>query len=89
MAKKANSEAKSKEQEASSHEIKEETKIRALGPSDAKNGATILRYKRKDGRRTAIDIQAGMILNVGDDITQEEADRLLNLENWQFERVSQ
>lgn len=70
-------------------EVTDGIKILAHGPADETNGASILRYKRADGRKNDIDIMVGQILTIGEDITQEEADTLLNLSNWNFERVSE
>lgn len=86
MAKKKDDELQNLELNQQS-QIQEGTKIKSLGPNNKDNGATILRYKREDRGKTPIDIQAGMILSVGDDITKVEDKRLLSLKNWRFERV--
>jgi hypothetical protein len=81
--------AKNENKEAEVTESTDGMKIVAHGPADETNEASILRYKRADGRKNDIDIMAGQILTVGEDLTQEEADNLLNLSNWNFERVSE
>ncbi|MGE7191760.1 hypothetical protein [Lysinibacillus fusiformis] len=77
-----------KKEEMEKQSTPENYTIIAKGPADSKNGATVLRYKRLDGRKTDIDIVAGQTLKVGDEITPEEAENLLNLKIWNFERVN-
>lgn len=63
------------------------TKIRSIGPSDRFSGTEVLRYQPDDKRKSAVDIRRGQILTVGEEITQEEAERLLSLNAWKFEGV--
>lgn len=62
--------------------------IKAIGPSDRFNQAEILRFQPNERRKKEIDIRAGQILVIGEDITAEEADSLLELSIWKFERVN-
>jgi len=89
MAKKKEASVKTSSEQEQKTQVQEGEKIKALGPSDEKNGATILRYRPMDGRKNPLDIQKGMILNIGEDIDVDEAETLLGLTNWQFERVEE
>lgn len=68
--------------------ISEGDTIQALGPKAENSGAEVLRYRRKDGRQGSLDIRAGAILYVGQDLTEEEAQELMNSQIWNFERVT-
>lgn len=63
-------------------------KIRIEGPKNPDNRATVLRFER-DGRKKPLDLYIGQILTVGEkeDITEEEASRLLSLGNWNVKEV--
>lgn len=60
--------------------------IQSQGPSNPNNLSEILRFRRHNSEET-LDIRAGQVLTVGQDITQEEAEQLLGLKIWTFERV--
>lgn len=77
-------------------ETQEETtlkKIQVVGPVDETNGAEVLRFVRDDGRRNPIMIARGQVLTVGDaddaDITENEAQRLLNNTRWEAKEVEE
>lgn len=65
-------------------------KIQVVGPADADNGASVLRFKR-DGRKASVEITHGQILTVGDgkdsDLTLDEAQRLLSYSRWNVKEV--
>lgn len=63
-------------------------RIRVEGPTNPENGATVMRFNR-DGRKQPIDIVAGQILTVGEkeDITEEEAQRLMSYGSWNVKEV--
>lgn len=63
-------------------------KIKAIGPSDEYNQAEILRFQPNESRKKPIDIRSGQILTIGEEITSEEAETLLNMSIWDFERVT-
>lgn len=77
--------AESKETKKTSQET---IRIASHGPSDEYSNSEILRYQPNDKRKDKIDIRNGQILTVGEDITTEDANRLLNLKVWNFERVN-
>lgn len=83
--------AENKENKAKSQEIKTESvsKLEIVGPKDATNGASVLRFNR-DRNRKAIDLVPGQILTVGDDgdITQDEAKNLLSYDRWEIKEVN-
>lgn len=62
-------------------------RIEAKGPTKEENNAEVLRFYRENGRNKTMDIRKGQILTIGEDITEEEADRLLNLNFWNFKEV--
>jgi hypothetical protein len=64
--------------------------IQVVGPKDSNSLAGIYRFPR-DGRKKAIDIVKGQILTVGKngDITESEAQRLLNNQTWEVKEVSE
>ncbi|WP_306010536.1 hypothetical protein [Bacillus sp. MMSF_3328] len=62
--------------------------IQAFGPTQIGNLATVLRFTKHDDHSQKIDISSGQILYVGQDLTPEEAEQLLALNNWKFERVN-
>jgi hypothetical protein len=65
-------------------------KIRIVsnGPTDEYSNSEVLRFQPNDKRKDRIDIRKGQILTVGEEITSEDANRLLNLKVWDFERVN-
>jgi hypothetical protein len=63
-------------------------RIASNGPTDEYSNSEVLRYQPNDKRRDRIDIRKGQILTVGEEITTEDANRLLNLKVWDFERVN-
>lgn len=65
-------------------------RIRVEGPSDPENGATVMRFNR-DGRKQPIDIIAGQVLTVGEkeDVTEEEAQRLISYASWNVKEVEE
>lgn len=68
------------------------SKIQVVGPSDETNGAEVLRFQR-EGNKKPIDITSGQYLTVGSgedaDISQEEAQRLLNYSRWEVKEVKE
>lgn len=64
-------------------------KVIAKGPTNRTSKSEVLRFQPDNARKKQIDIREGQILNVGKDITNEEADRLLGLNIWKFERVNE
>ncbi|USK77834.1 hypothetical protein [Peribacillus frigoritolerans] len=64
--------------------------IQVFGPKDSYSLAEVYRFPR-DGRKKAIDIVRGQILTVGKDadITETEAQRLLNNQTWEVKEVSE
>lgn len=69
---------------------KETKKIQVVGPKDINSLAGVYRFPR-DGRKKDIDIVKGQILTVGKDadITETEAQRLLNNQTWDVKEVSE
>ncbi len=63
----------------------EEKKIICKGPVSKDNGALIFRLPR--GKKEPLDIYKGQVLTVGEEITQEEADFLIDATTWKFEEV--
>lgn len=63
-------------------------RLEANGPANELNGAEVLRFQRLKGNKT-MDIRKGQILTVGQDITEDEADRLKGLSNWTFKEVKE
>ncbi|MCU6603764.1 hypothetical protein OCO53_25320 [Peribacillus frigoritolerans] len=65
-------------------------KIQVVGPKDNSSLAGVYRFSR-DGRKKDIDIVKGQILTVGKDadITENEAQRLLNNQTWEVKEVSE
>lgn len=63
-------------------------KVRIEGPSNPENMASVLRFNR-DGRKKPIDLIAGQVLTVGEkeDITEEEAKRLMSYGSWNIKEV--
>lgn len=63
-------------------------RIRVEGTTNPENGASVLRFNR-DGRKQSIDIVAGQVLTVGEkeDITEEEAQRLMSYGGWNVKEV--
>lgn len=78
---------KSQPQASSASEETTYSAIKAVGPNDETNNAQILRYQPLNARKKEIDILRGQILHVDKDIDREDADRLLGLPTWTFERV--
>jgi hypothetical protein len=78
--------AESNEKKATTQEKK--VRIQAKGPSDDTSNSEVLRYQPMNKRKKKIDIRAGQILTVGEDIEKDDSDRLLNLKVWNFERVN-
>ncbi|MEP9408569.1 hypothetical protein ABKP09_19820 [Peribacillus frigoritolerans] len=66
------------------------TKIQVVGPKDSYSLAGVYRFPR-DGRKNDIDIVKGQILTVGEDadLTEIEAQRLLNNQTWEVKEVSE
>ena len=65
-------------------------KIVINGPVSSENGASVLRFNR-DGRRKPIDLMVGQVLNVGEgqDITEDEAKRLMSYAGWSIKEVTE
>ena len=65
-------------------------KIRVEGPVSRENGASVLRFNR-DGRKKPINLYAGQVLTVGEneDITEEEASRLMSIGTWSIKEVTE
>lgn len=62
--------------------------LKNLGTRNVTNGAGVLRFIRHDKRKEPLHIRKGQILVIGKDITEKEAEHLLALPNWKFERVN-
>ena len=65
-------------------------RIKVIAPVDPTNGAKVLRFHR-DGRKKPIDIISEQVLTVGEneDITQDEASRLMNYSGWTVEEIKE
>lgn len=75
------------EKPARVQDVTEGMAILAKGPTDANNGAEILRFFKHSGDGK-VDIRSNQVLYVGQDLTVEEAQQLLNYNVWTFERVN-
>ena len=77
--------AKKEESVKSEESVK---KIRVEGPVSPENGASILRFGR-DGRKKPLDLYIGQVLTVGEneDITEDEASRLMAYGSWSIKEV--
>lgn len=87
----AEKKSESKTADLKKSEVKTQSKlpkIQVVGPTDETNGASILRFNR-EGNKKPIDIVAGEYLTVGEegDVTQDEANRLLNYSRWEVKEV--
>ena len=65
-------------------------KVKIIAPNDPTNGAKVLRFPR-DGRKKPIDIVSDQVLKVGEnqDITEDEATRLMNYKGWKVEEIKE
>lgn len=77
-------------EKAKGTESKSIQKIEVVGPKDAYSLAAVYRFNR-DGRKQPIDLIKGQVLSVGDDadVTENEAQRLLNNQTWEIKEVSE
>ncbi|KAB2328932.1 hypothetical protein F7731_23550 [Cytobacillus depressus] len=64
------------------------SKIQVVGPTDETNGAQILKFSR-EGNKNPLTITPGEYLDVGEegDISQDEAQLLLNYSRWEVREV--
>jgi hypothetical protein len=69
-------------------EPRQAVRISSLGPTNEYSNTEVLRFQPENKRKDPIDIRKGQILTIGQEITQEDANRLLNLGVWKFERVN-
>jgi hypothetical protein len=63
--------------------------IRVIGPYDENNGSKIFRFYHDDGRKGFTDFHEGQVITVGDQVTQDEAERLLSNSSWEFKEVKE
>ena len=77
---------------------KEETKaaanmkrVKIMGPKDENNQASILRFERDDKRKPLLKLVKEQILTVGEneDISVNEAERLLKNNSWEVKEVNE
>ena len=66
---------------------KKSRKIICEGPASKKNGALFLRFQPEGKRKNSLEIFPGQILEMGKDVTENDAKRLLSLTNWKFSEV--
>lgn len=66
-------------------------RIKILGPKDENNQAAILRFERDDKRKPLLKLVKEQILTVGEneDISVNEADRLLKNNSWEVKEVTE
>ena len=65
-------------------------KIQVVGPKDSASLAEILRVSR-EGKKKDIELVKGQYLSVGKDgeLTETEAQRLLNSQTWEIKEVEE
>lgn len=65
----------------------EQRKIVCKGPKDKGNGASALRLPHLSKKDKPFDINQGQTLLVPRDISEKDADKLLQMDSWKFEEV--
>jgi len=66
--------------------LKKGTQIHNEGPKAENNQAEVFRFIR-EGNKKDLDIAKGQVLTVGEDITAEEGQKLLDATTWSFKEV--
>ncbi|MGG1571596.1 hypothetical protein [Fictibacillus sp. NRS-1165] len=66
--------------------LKKGTVLYNEGPKESSNGSQIFRLMR-EGNKENLDIAIGQQLTVGEEITAEEGQYLLNSSTWAFKEV--